>query len=75
MGTTWGEATLASHRARISHCRSCQDPIIWLPMPGSGKMNPVNADTVEPDDEEFKWGKHISHFATCKQANEWRRKR
>ena len=58
---------------RVTHCRSCGERIVFLPMPGSGKLNPANAETVEEGDTEFTWGRHVSHFATCPDAGEWRR--
>ena len=66
------EAPRPQPHEELSLCRSCHAPIVWLTMP-SGKKNPANADTVEPGDEFFVWGKHVSHFATCEQAAEWRK--
>ncbi len=39
----------------------------------AGKNMPVDADTVIPGDSVFVPGRHISHFATCPQANEHRK--
>lgn len=41
----------------------------------AGKRMPVDADTVEPDDDEFDSGRHESHFASCSAANQHRRPR
>jgi hypothetical protein len=35
---------------------------------------PVDADTVEPEDNEFDPSRHTSHFATCPNANQHRKR-
>lgn len=60
---------------RVCYCNSCKAEIVFLIDPRSGRKNPTNAETVGPDDTEFEWGKHQSHFETCPQAAEWRRRR
>ena len=35
---------------------------------------PVDADTVEPKDDEYDPPRHVSHFATCPNADHHRRK-
>lgn len=47
--------------APIAKCRSCGSPVVWI-MTATGRRMPVNPDTRE------------SHFATCPQSAEWRRK-
>ena len=42
-------------------CRSCGAAIIWVISPKSGKKMPVNFEAP-----------HVSHFATCPQAEGWR---
>jgi hypothetical protein len=66
--------TTEAHERRITRCRSCRARIIWLPTAG-GKTAPVDADTVDAEDEVFEPGKHISHFASCPQADQWRKTR
>lgn len=66
--------TTEAHERRIVRCRSCNARIVWLIMP-SGKKNPADADTVESGDELFEWGKHVSHFSSCPQADQWRKRR
>lgn len=56
--------TTEAHEKRITRCRSCNARIIFLTM-ASGKKMPVEADTVEVDDEEFDSERHESHFAQC----------
>lgn len=68
------ETTTEEHERRITRCRSCNARIVFLPT-SSGKSMPIDADTVEADDEEFEYGRHVSHFSTCKQANQHRRPR
>jgi hypothetical protein len=56
-----------------THCRSCGADIVWLAT-NNNKMMPVNADTVDKHDIAYEQGRHTSHFATCPQADKWRRK-
>lgn len=56
-----------------SQCRSCGYQILWMKS-STGKNVPVNAETVElGDDLHFDHKRHVSHFATCKDANGWRK--
>lgn len=48
-------------------CRSCGEPVIWC-LTGKGKRMPVD----EPEDDGRPT---FSHFATCPQAEDWRKKR
>lgn len=66
--------TTEAHEKRITRCRSCRARIIFLETT-TGKKIPVDADTVEPEDEQFDNARHESHFATCPQADQFRRKR
>ena len=65
--------TTEAHERRIVRCRSCRAMIIWLPT-AKGKNMPTDADTVRPEDDEFDSDEHVSHFATCPDANQHRRK-
>jgi hypothetical protein len=58
------DGTTEAHERRIRRCKSCQARIIFLPTSGGTPM-PVDADTVEHDDELFNAARHVSHFATC----------
>lgn len=55
-------------------CRSCQRPIVWL-RTATGKSMPADASSVGPDDGLFDPKKHISHFATCPNADKHRKPR
>jgi hypothetical protein len=68
------EETTEAHERRIVRCSSCRARIVWLKTE-AGKNMPVDADTVEPEDELFDSSRHKSHFATCPNANQHRRKR
>lgn len=68
------EETTEAHERRITRCRSCRAQIIWFKTP-AGKNMPVDAGTVEPQDEELDLERHVSHFATCKDAAVHRRPR
>lgn len=53
-------------------CQSCKAEIVWI-RTERGHMMPVNPESVGQDDKVFKPGVHISHFATCPQADKHRR--
>lgn len=53
------------HEDNQSECRSCGDPIIWC-VTARGKKMPVDI----PDGDEVET---TSHFATCKDAAQWRK--
>ena len=55
-------------------CRSCKAPIVWLKT-SRGKNMPADASSVGVDDVLFDPAKHISHFATCPNANQHRKPR
>lgn len=52
------------HERRIVRCQSCRARIIFLDT-HAGKKMPVDADTVDDEDEVYEQGKHVSHFTTC----------
>lgn len=66
------EALEEAHERRITRCRTCRAQIIWFKTE-AGKNMPVDADTVEAEDDELDLDRHVSHFATCPQANQHRR--
>jgi hypothetical protein len=53
-------------------CRSCGVSIVWVKTP-KGKNMPVNASSAQPGDIEFDRTRHIPHWASCPQANRWRK--
>lgn len=55
-------------------CRSCSASIIWL-RTRAGKKMPVDAATVTGSETMFEYGKHVSHFSTCPNANKHRKPR
>jgi hypothetical protein len=57
-------------------CRSCGAPIVWF-RTKAGKRMPVDAATTKPTDAEHQLDltRHISHFATCPNADSHRRPR
>lgn len=65
--------TNEAHERRITRCRSCRARIIWFETP-RGKKMPVDADTVEADDDELDLSRHQSHFASCPNAGQHRRR-
>lgn len=70
---TFDEDTTEAHEHRITRCKSCRAKIIWFKT-DAGRNMPVDADTVEADDEELDLERHVSHFATCPQANQHRKR-
>ena len=66
------DTTDRSHERRIKRCSSCNAKIIWFKTE-AGNWMPVDADTVEAEDEELDLSRHISHFATCKNAAQHRK--
>ena len=68
------ETTTEEHERRIVRCRSCNAQIIWFKT-NTGKNMPLDADTVEPTDDELDLSRHVSHFATCPYAHMHRKPR
>jgi hypothetical protein len=66
--------TTEAHELRIKRCRSCNARIIWL-LTVNLKNIPVDADTVEPAETQFDHTRHKSHFATCPNADQHRRRK
>lgn len=59
----------------IVPCRGkdCKADVIWLPTK-EGKRMPVNPENVAADDYLFRHDHHVSHFADCPNADQFRRK-
>ncbi len=55
-------------------CRSCEAPVVWFKT-DAGKNIPINAQTVLPEDTRLELPRHVSHFATCPDAGEFRKPR
>lgn len=66
--------TNEAHERRITRCKACRARIIFLDT-SSGKKIPVDADTVDAEDEVYEHGKHVSHFSTCTEADKFRGRR
>jgi hypothetical protein len=64
--------TNEAHEKRIVRCRSCRARIIFLHTVNGTKM-PVDADTVDAEDEVYERGKHVSHFSTCDRPDAFRK--
>lgn len=58
-----------AHERRIVRCKACNARMIFLQSPSSEKKVPCDADTVEPHDEIYEAGRHVSHFKTCTDSN------
>jgi hypothetical protein len=57
-------------------CRSCGAEIVWF-QTRSGKRMPVDEISTRPTDAQHQLdlNRHVSHFATCPNANQHRRPR
>lgn len=71
---TFEADTTEAHERRIVRCRSCRAKIIWFKTDADKNM-PVDADTVEAEDQELDLSRHVSHFATCPNSAQHRRPR
>jgi hypothetical protein len=64
---------------RAVKCSSCPQMVVFLRSSKNGPFTrkmPINEETVGRDDDTFDASKgHVSHFATCPNANQHRRKR
>jgi hypothetical protein len=67
---------------RTRECRSCGATVVWM-VTGRGRNIPVDADSVDEAELEFDevtglplfhYGEHQSHFETCPDAKDWRRR-
>lgn len=60
---------------RVAKCRACQQEIVWLKT-RLGKSMPVNYSGPHLlESPEFDPKKHESHFATCPQAEKFRKEK
>ena len=57
---------------KVVHCSKCNARMVWLKTK-AGKAIPVDAATVTDGDTNYQHGRHISHFATCKFADQFRK--
>lgn len=67
-----------------ARCRSCNAPIEWAEITPSGKKMPFDGEIVPVKSHHDPAGRLVetvdttvttSHFATCKDADKWRRKK
>lgn len=78
---TCAQAAIRAYQERVpapekrtpGTCRSCGAEIVFL-RTRTGSRMPVDAETVEEGEELFDPKRHTSHFATCPQAGEHRRR-
>ncbi len=66
--------TTEAHERRITRCRTCRARIIWFKTE-AGRNIPIDADTAEPEDDEYDPPRHVSHFATCPDSAQHRKPR
>ena len=58
----------------VAKCKACQAPIVWMKTK-AGKNNPVDLASITTDEHIFNPCTMISHFATCKFADKFRKKK
>jgi hypothetical protein len=68
------QAIAEEHERRITRCTSCQKQIIFFKT-AKGNNMPVDADTVEPGDQELDLSRHQSHFASCPNSAKHRKRK
>ena len=64
---------MAREHEHIKQCRACDAPIVFL-RTKKRKLIPVDAETVDHDDYQFDPKKHTAHFATCPEADKFRKR-
>lgn len=59
-----------------TRCSSCSALIVWFKT-AAGKRMPVDEGSTQPTDaaHQLDLKRHVSHFATCPNANQHRRSR
>jgi len=65
---------MSDNRRIQSECKACRTKIIYL-LTEKNKLMPVDADTVDKDDQHFNYKKHKSHFVTCTRPEVFRKPR
>ena len=56
----------------MGSCRGCGASIRWLKTTEGNNM-PVNPETTMPEDTIFDGKKHVPHWATCPDSNDFRK--
>ncbi len=59
---------------KTTRCKKCETPIVFLKTVND-QFIPVDATTVKDGDTEYDHKRHVAHFATCKFAADFRKKR
>jgi len=74
--------TIVTTSRRFGVCRSCRAPLEWAINSVTNKPIPFNAPIViQPmldlpaDVQRVDLARTTSHFATCPQANDWRKQK
>jgi hypothetical protein len=57
----------------VVSCKGCGADNVWLKTM-KGKNMPVDEETVEDDSEVYDKDVHTSHFDTCSNADQFRKK-
>jgi hypothetical protein len=55
-------------------CRKCNAPIVFI-LTAKGRRMPIDAATFKVGDKVFDHTRHMSHFATCPYAEQFRRRK
>jgi hypothetical protein len=68
------DGKLEAHERRIVRCSKCRARIVWF-RTARLRMMPIDADSVNAEDAGLDLSHHVSHFATCPNAEDFRRPR
>lgn len=69
---------------KLQPCVKCKYPIVFLKAKNTGNYQPVNSETISAEEKQdlvrgirvyYNHLHHVSHFATCKYAKDFRKKK
>lgn len=66
------EGLIEGGRTDVTNCRACRARIVFLKT-ANGRWIPINAETVTLEDTEYVPSRHTTHYATCPEADSFRR--
>lgn len=63
---------IGDHEIVTCRGKDCDADVVWL-VTRLGKWIAVNIGNVTADDDEFRYAYHVAHFATCPNADDFRK--
>ena len=81
MAEKWFQSSKVWCIMKVQQCKKCKTDIVFLKTK-KGKAIPVDYDSITHADMTnlafgdvvFRYGEHIAHFATCPEADSFRKK-